>query len=312
MGIAIISIMLFHQEFSSIPPLNIFHNYGHWGVEIFLFLSGMGMVKSLRTHQKIEFYKRRFIRLFPSCLLFGTNKLLFYCAVDPSLSVLKEGLHIGWWSCLSLDLWFVNVIAVYYAICPLLFFLIKRLPIVTLFTIFLSCIISHLYICTYTGSDWASPFGLVNWALGRLPVFSLGMYFSLHPKMLTKGFLMVSCLTFVSALLLVVTRKHICILPLWALIQDICIAIGTVFMVFICVRFLQTVKNGIVRFLSCMGNASLELYLVHEFIIWAIYVKFHGISNDLLLLLIALVISYIIAVVGKQMLVMINNKLFNR
>lgn len=36
MGIAMLSIMLFHQEWVSIFPLNAFHIWGHYGVDIFL------------------------------------------------------------------------------------------------------------------------------------------------------------------------------------------------------------------------------------------------------------------------------------
>ena len=44
MGIAIIMVMLFHSDFGVLGCLNKpFAHYGHWAVDIFLFLSGFGI-----------------------------------------------------------------------------------------------------------------------------------------------------------------------------------------------------------------------------------------------------------------------------
>ena len=56
MGIAMLSIMLSHQRFVHVFPFNVFESYGHWGVDVFLFLSGMGMVRSLMTYSTKFFY----------------------------------------------------------------------------------------------------------------------------------------------------------------------------------------------------------------------------------------------------------------
>jgi len=63
MGIAMIAIMLFHQYFTSVFPFNAFHNFGYWGVDVFLFLSGMGLVKSLNNNPLKIFYAHRFYRI---------------------------------------------------------------------------------------------------------------------------------------------------------------------------------------------------------------------------------------------------------
>ena len=74
MGVAMLSIMLSHQRFVHVFPINLFMSFGHWGVDIFLFLSGMGMVGSLMAHTVKEFYYRRFKRLIPLCVLCGAIK----------------------------------------------------------------------------------------------------------------------------------------------------------------------------------------------------------------------------------------------
>ena len=50
MGLSMLSIMLFHQYLSSVFPFNFFHNFGYWGVDVFLFLSGAGLVYSLNKN----------------------------------------------------------------------------------------------------------------------------------------------------------------------------------------------------------------------------------------------------------------------
>jgi peptidoglycan/LPS O-acetylase OafA/YrhL len=48
MGCAMIVIMLFHQPFIYDSYVDaLFHQFGYWGVEIFLFVSGFGIVYSL-------------------------------------------------------------------------------------------------------------------------------------------------------------------------------------------------------------------------------------------------------------------------
>ena len=62
MGVAMLSIMLFHQGWiwGWNPFFAFFHFYGNWGVDIFFFVSGFGLYYSLkRDYNVISFYKRR-------------------------------------------------------------------------------------------------------------------------------------------------------------------------------------------------------------------------------------------------------------
>ena len=116
MGLAMLSIMLFHQCFTNSFPFNLFHNFGYWGVDIFLFLSGMGLTKSLDNNSLKTFYLRRFNRIIPSCLLCGSIKYCIFLLLGSSVAILKDGLNIGIWSIMSLDLWFIPTIIILYTI----------------------------------------------------------------------------------------------------------------------------------------------------------------------------------------------------
>lgn len=57
MGFAMISIMLFHQPFFFDNLfVGFFHLFGYWGVEVFLFVSGFGIVHSLKKNSIPVYY----------------------------------------------------------------------------------------------------------------------------------------------------------------------------------------------------------------------------------------------------------------
>lgn len=303
MGIAMLSIMLFHQEFLSVPPFNAFHYCGYWGVEIFLFLSGMGMVNSLNSHSTREFYKRRFIRLFPACFLFGSIKILFYYATSPAFYELYDVMHLGMLSFFSLDLWFINVIIIYYAISPALYYCLKRWSGIMVGVVFLLCVLSHLFVDPIAESDWYSPWGIVNWTLRRLPVFSIGMYVGIYPQILSrKTTLVCSCLAFIAAVVMVLISKIPSLFNFWGFLRNLFIAVGTAFMVYICIFMLEKLNKTAYRLLTSFGIVSLELYLIHEFVFRTINLELNGSVNNLILLSLAFAISLIVAFLGKWLL----------
>jgi peptidoglycan/LPS O-acetylase OafA/YrhL len=68
MGIAMCAIMLFHQPFIYDYSTTVFHLFGHWGVDIFFFISGIGISLSLQKNTIQQYFKNRIIRIFPAYL----------------------------------------------------------------------------------------------------------------------------------------------------------------------------------------------------------------------------------------------------
>ena len=70
-GIATLMIVLCHSV-SIVPfPESLGHliSYGTMGVNIFLFLSGIGLYYSLKNNgDYLEFYKKRFVRVLEMCI----------------------------------------------------------------------------------------------------------------------------------------------------------------------------------------------------------------------------------------------------
>ena len=288
-----ISIILFHQYFISLFPFNLFHNYGYWGVEVFLFLSGMGLVKSIESNSITNYYKRRFTRIIPSCIICGTSKYTAFLLLGSSAEILKEGLNIGPWSVLSLDLWFIYTIIILYIISPILYHALKRRPLNTLICIILIFGINGFTLKPHVGYDWLSVEGVFAWTIDRLPIFTLGMFFSINSDDLDRKivysipFLMIAILL----VLLGKTNYQICNIQVFITFT---LFLGVPSLTSILICFLKKTPLSWQKPIKFFGSYSLELYLVHEFIFWTIKIYFDG-SNPWLLLSVSVILSCIIA-----------------
>ena len=177
MGCAMISILLFHQFFLSEGPLwffwGAFHRFGHWGVDIFLFVSGFGIVHSLRKNSLKVYFSNRLLRLLPSCLIaglvFGTLHL-FGIGGMPVYETNSLFLIFT-----SLWLWYVFAILIYYAVAP---FALKGIDrwggwvFVAAELLFIAC----TYCLPTPPKDAFLLVKRIPWVIQRFPVFVLGMW----------------------------------------------------------------------------------------------------------------------------------------
>ena len=306
MGLSIISIMLFHQYFVKSPVLNIFHNYGYWGVDVFLFLSGMGLVCSLESHSLFVFYKRRFWRIMPACFLCGTIKYIVFLLMGTSVVIIKNGLHIGWWSVMSLDLWYINTIILFYILSPILYKLLKYYPVIIIMCILFSFFICGLTIREQVGYEWMSVVGIIAWSIERLPVFILGMFLSMHKNMPHNKMMIISYISLLVAVFIIAGRKYI-----WGelvgqnMILTLALVLGMIALVKINILLLKKIPLFVRNIISFWGTLSLELYLVHEFVFCVFLVRFH--INPYLQLFVSVALSLLIAFLCKLTITEIKN-----
>ena len=273
MGIAMISVMLVHQLFFyGNPFVDFFHLYGLWGVDVFLFVSGFGMVHSLRKNSISTFYKNRCKRLVPACLIVGIFKYVFMLMgfkehTNDNVVLLITNVY----------LWYIYAIIVYYIMSPWLYKLILKYGVVIFI---LSCVLSF---CFHYIPFEDSPLYLINhigWISSRLPVFVLGMYLTIYPlKISTKIIILIGLIIFILCMVLKLgatmvkyqwSIPHIYLLLLPA-IPMLCITFGKL------KELADRIKIG--WFINLMGTYSLELYLWHEYIYKNIY--FHQWLGDL-------------------------------
>lgn len=297
MGGGMLSIMLFHQYFTSVSPFNVFHNFGYWGVDVFLFLSGIGLVRSLENNTLPKYYIRRFKRIIPSCILCGTTKYIIFILLGSSVAILKDGLKMGWWSLASLDLWFIPTIIILYIISPVLYRLLCKWPIIVLVIIFISMLINGLTLRPIVGYDWNSPSGVFSYTIERMPVFAMGMFVSLKKDWINDKILY-SFLFFLTAIgILLLDKSGFSIRGHQAYIY-IALTLGMPSLIMINICFLKTIPNKLKTCIHLLGLYSLELYLVHEFIFWSLKINFTE-TNPYLLLPTSILLSCLAAYLCK-------------
>lgn len=273
MGLSMFSIMLFHQYFTSVLPLNIFHNLGHWGVDVFLFLSGMGLVNSLQKYSTEAFYKRRFIRIFPSCMICGISKYIIFLLICSYISNIEEKIDLNLWSIASFDLWFIPTIIVLYIIAPVLYCLFCKWPILSFSFIVMVFFLNDLTLRPVVGFDWMSPIGVLSWTTERLPVFSAGMIVSIYSKKIEVK-LRISLLFLFSAVCVKFLEKNGVFFSGINACIFLLLTLGMPGLIMLCVRIINILPTFIKPSVSFFGIYSLELYLVHEFIFWIFMMLF--------------------------------------
>ena len=204
MGFAMIIVMLFHVPLSRSDAFYGLMRCGNNGVDMFLFLSGIGLwyswtkpsSESSFGEKLRKFYFRRFLRLYPAWLIIAS---LYYIpqywpnggGYSPNLFHLIANILVGWsfWRIDDLTFWFVPAIMALYLIAPFYMRLIQRdriwrwLPLVT--------IVWYLLV-----RDWPplwKSVGYVEIFWSRIPVFLLGINAGewvkseAHPQPLPKG-----------------------------------------------------------------------------------------------------------------------------
>lgn len=173
MGLAIIGIVFYHAPFIIHNPwLEMGHSVLNWGVDLFLFLSGLGACHSIKSSGGGAYLKKRARRLLPGLYLF----LIPWCAVMVCLGamtirqLLGSVTLLGWWLGESIQLnWYFSAVWLFFLLavpCYHLFTRTKRPLLLWLGLVAVSIAIGIL-----------CPFSWLMTAIARLPIFLTGMLF---------------------------------------------------------------------------------------------------------------------------------------
>ncbi len=260
MGACIVVIMLFHNDFrvfgSYAWPVRC---YGHWGVDVFLFISGFGLYHSLnRAHgaSLVQFYKRRLVRIMPAAVLAGC--VLYACGVAGKLGLF------------GLNLWYMRTLLLLYLLAPLTYHLFSvRSPILVLLGHFVVGITGVLIsVPLLSGASFECQ-STVSWSFARLPVFAVGMYvarmnFRLN-QIFSPGYVLFACFCLSAALYFHAKRYELGALSDYLhLLPYILVAIAMPLLLGVFVYLLPANPGVFARISAWVGACSLELYLVHE------------------------------------------------
>ena len=176
MGIGILCVIIFHSRFTTDNTiLKLIKDLGYGGVDVFLFLSGMGVYNSLEKNSPGGYFKNRLNRIVPvwwSFLIIWTLVGALFCHEVISLRDFAGfAAFTGLW--LGMEdqgNWYVYAIMLFYLFAPVLHSVISgssKKKRTTAIMILISLLVSF----TFFGTD-------ILIAFSRVPVFILGMGFT--------------------------------------------------------------------------------------------------------------------------------------
>ena len=331
MGIATIMILCCHAVGRNVTmPSEMLKilNFGNYGVDIFLFVSGMGQYYSLLKKTEIDgsggqgvvggggWYKSWYINklqriLVPYFIVF-VPYYSFICMIHHYgiLFFLVNVSTLGFWLYHE-GAWFVALLIPLYLITPFIYSLFQRLhrinsKFISWFLFILLC--SAISLCGYFDSS-SDLFNNFIFAFRRVPSFLLGLWLGPTIKIGAKiRFIILLLMLLLAVFITKVSHNHIAIM--WLLVLPII----TLFIMFFSYRnfIISRLFNKITLF---FGKISLESYLtnitVPIFISWAIILLDieHFNKGNYLMYGISLIVGICLSCGVNSLAALINTKL---
>ncbi len=270
MGLAMLFIILFHVWVRRDDPFYGLHRCGNVGVDMFLFLSGVGLWFAWTRHPDTRlFYARRFARIFPAWLvmacLFYVPDFLGSGRYSSSLGDLigDVTLNLGFWEHDELTFWYIPAIMALYIAAPPYMWLVSRLPVYRWLPV--------LMVVWCVAVQWVEPLhsavGHIEIFWSRVPVFFLGInagQLVMERRCLQKGSMPLLLVTFgmtFGTCLYLEQELH----GRFPLFVERMIYIPLTFTtVLLLVRMLRRTPGWMNSALRTVGALSLECYLIHS------------------------------------------------
>ena len=291
MGAAIFFIVLFHAPLARADAFFGLRRCGNIGVDMFLFLSGIGLWFSwVKTPSFRQFYKRRLLRIFPAWLIVAS---LYYIPrfnwQTGSVIDLIGDITINWdfWLHDEGTFWYIPAIMMLYLWAPLYMWLVRKSPTYR----WLPVLMMVWCICV----QWVTPIhqavGHIEIFWSRLPIFFLGInvgeWVRQDRRMESSAIwlLVVTFLATASACIYLEQVKH-GRFPLFAE-RMIYIPLTVSMLLLLCELFSRT-PQWFNKASAFLGTFSLELYLLHAHFVMAYITPYHlGYWPTVLLTLVA-------------------------
>ena len=227
-------VVMFHYHLESFPLVKI-SRYGFTGVDIFLFLSGLGLYYSMyKNPDVIGFYKRRLLRIFPTYLILGAVATYLLRGSNESLSnFLWVYSTLGYWTNGDAGPWFIPALITLYFLFPFLYHSVFKRDDMRLFLVVLVCVIFLVLYWITIGArsmwfDDSDQRWLHVLLLYRVPIFLMGAFAGhvlLIRNDLSKAFIVASLICFVLCPVFYLQRTTMCLCFSTSLLTPILIVV---------------------------------------------------------------------------------------
>ena len=269
MGAAMLFVILFHVALDRGDPFYGLRRCGNVGVDIFLFLSGVGLWFSwVKTPDVLRFYRRRLLRIVPTWIVVATA---FYLPdylgarrFSHSIVDLIGDITINWdfWLHDELTFWYVPAIMALYLVAPWYMRLVQSRPVYRWLPL--------LMVIWCVMVQWVLPIhhavGHIEIFWSRVPIFFIGINFGemvrTHRQLPSEAvwlLLVTFLMTFGTCLYLEQVRHGQ--FPLF--VERMLYIPFTVCTVLVMNRIFRRTPQWVNRSFRFVGALSLEAYLIH-------------------------------------------------
>lgn len=254
MGISMLLIMLFHVE--ALP-------LGYVGVEFFLLISGIGLYFSLSKNNDLKtFYKKRLFRILPTYLIIAIP--YFYYIRRTEFSLGEYFLNLTGLGIINHELsyWFIIQILLCYLIAPFYFKILKYK-----YSIIIPFVVLVVF---FTIGYYYRPIEIM---LNRFAIFLLGMHFAalVYYKKQIKSPLIVPICILAPILIFVVENLHILVG-----LKRVIFFFLTIPTLMFFIMLIKRCPSFIDKALVFVGGITLEIYMLHEHICFALPEEYLG------------------------------------
>jgi peptidoglycan/LPS O-acetylase OafA/YrhL len=180
-GVAAIWIVLFHVYGNIGFPtgniilkiLSVVISFGNLGVDIFLFISAVGLYFSLKKNSVKRFYMNRVKRVFIPYLLVALIYFIwfdFFYSKNGFLQFILNITTINYWLTGHHPTWYVAFILIAYAVYPLIYILDLKTKHLSTIALILASVVFEFIAYYFSWSIYIN----CERALSRIPIFLLG------------------------------------------------------------------------------------------------------------------------------------------
>lgn len=269
MGMAMIFVVLFHVYLPRESAFFGLRRMGNIGVDMFLFLSGIGLWYSwTKTPSARHFYIRRFMRIYPTWLLIAGAYYIYDFTTSRSLSTsivdLIGDIGVNWdfWLHDELTFWYVPAIMMLYLFAVPYMMLIERHPTYRWLPVLMImwCVIVQYVVPIHQAVGHIEIF----WS--RVPIFFIGINMGAMVKgrrSVEASSLWLVVLTFVISLAACVYLEQVRHgrFPLY--VERMLYIPLTITLIILLGRLLHHLPSLTNKAIAWIGTISLEVYLLH-------------------------------------------------
>ena len=298
MGVATVMILVAHAFFYGDGFVSTGSSYldkvmilGISGVDIFLFLSGYGLVNSFKNNNLRNFYKNRIIRLLPTLLiiyvmfiLLNIRHLKILLFFEPFILLYYGGF------------WFIGFIIIAYTLFPVIINLFSKISVSTsLITIFF---ITFLLAISFVINGTAGYDNPLVCSIMRIPIFAIGVLFGIGKLQILNSVIF----NFISFLVGTFCVTAFYIIPNYNIGTTYVCLLSFVFFTTPMICFWGRYGNVISKLGGAFfGERSLEIYLVQVMIMSRIMHAFNNMDiSPVMNILISVIIVIMVSCVVKR------------